>query len=1651
MGTGLELFIFVASTTYQIVQQQKLKRAQERAAEARKGFQFTIAGESTALPIAYGKNLLGGIEVKHHITSNYTQATDNSDNTFSTDFTNTSVSGSKNEFLHVQHALCHGGIEGVQWIKINDTNYNNTEPKFKHLLRTFKDGGSADAIATANGIPSTNTFTGVAYASSTFKLNRDDQNYSGVPTAGFLVKGRKVRWIEESSGSYSLSSQFIYSNNPALCLLDYITNADFGRGLPASGIDLESFYHAAEVCDTIVATNRSTGGQVNGQKTIHTVADLGSRPTNLEKRTYENELWYTTASSEYWYWDKTAWVLTTQTQSRPLPLYECNITLDSSSTIRDNIEKIMNTMGLAELTWSSEGKYKLLLEYPTTVAEQNALVDATHYFDDDSIVRNKINVSYPAASDRLNQCTVTFANEHEDFKEDSITFPETNSTAHNTFLTEDNNQPFIGDLSIDGITDPYHALASAEQAVRKSRSLFTLDLTVTKKGLNLEPGDFINVTSSVTDITSEVFRVESIKVNQDFTVNLTCYKFDYTILAWNVANNIAYTNQPVFDFSVDAPTLGSFTVNTSNILGTASGKLAWTFANDISAVEYLVEISADSGTTYEVLGTTRANTFDVTGLAAGVYDFSIRSRSPSGKLSTRLLIQNETVQLTAAGSVAIVYADTIDAATNTQSYTLGSNNFVAYYPYSGSQPTLPVRSNITFAKFVGESGATGVSIKLQYSSNNSSWHDTLLSTDNYIRTGTLTPPATTYVYGIGVKFVPELGVEYDNGDDGLNAYLHIAYATTSSGGGFSQSPTGKDYIGSYTDNTAADSIYASDYTWALIKGADGYTPIKNVDYFDGDDGTSIKLQYSGNNTSWHDTLLSTDNYIRTGTKTPPATTYTYGTGVKFVPELGVEYDNGDDGLNAYLHIAYADDASGNGFSQSPTGKDYIGSYTDNTQADSNTASDYTWALIKGSDALSIIMSNESHNLAAEATGTSNIIYTGSGTSIELFRGATALTATTGTVNSANEFKVVGAVTGITLGSTSTASNIFTFADHSGWTSSSDAITITYTITVRNEANTANEVYTKVQSLTLSRAGASGVGERGAGWWRYETGTSASTASLSDTAINTFFAAATGLTVVAGDRLIVTNTATPSEATGYLRNNANTAWAEQAEFIDGDLLVSGTVTAEQIAADTITTSNLQAGVIKSGNIDAGAVSADKMTIDGELILGNDAGFLAGRTFNSAYEDAGFFVGRETRADNSQGFELSTSSTNSSNELTGIIHNEQEHLKLFNPLFSVGGNVSGGVTTYTTTQTINLGVNTGRSITVTAIGGGGGGGGGHDNQGDNVGGLGGTGGTTSVSIYHSNTTSGNLITSLSATGATGGQSGGGGRASVGGSGASSSFGVGGGGGSLNSPGNDASALSYGAGGGGAGGDASSTFDHSGAAGLGGNAAQAVVENITNITYTTDIYAVVTSVGASGAGDTSAVTYAGGNGGSGAVAISSVFGGTTEYTTSEFGNLGFDSYLKYFGTRHSFSYSSALGSVSSNAGTAATTNRLWMVTSFSGTSSTDMWVYSPITGKRFITYLLTSSSNTSIPLVSPSAYWAWNGKDQLSDSTHQSTSSNTLTFLTSAAAVIGFIYFEAGVSFGHNGNFQIDGKFFECPAGDDTLLDFANKYQLITESNN
>lgn len=246
-------------------------------------------------------------------------------------------------------------------------------------------------------------------------------------------------------------------------------------------------------------------------------------------------------------------------------------------------------------------------------------------------------------------------------------------------------------------------------------------------------------------------------------------------------------------------------------------------------------------------------------------------------------------------------------------------------------------------------------------------------------------------------------------------------------------------------------------------------------------------------------------------------------------------------------------------------------------------------LLEGADAVSSVMSNEAHVFPASATGAVSS-YTGSGTTLRVHEGATALTYDgAGTNNGTWTFST--ATTNITRGTiTGSGTTTATIGQHIGVADGTDTASIVYTITGKTQNGTALSL-TKTQTFSKSKQGTTGsTGSTGAAGTRgsldlYRSGSSPLTTVEADAEI---LAQTGSATKVLGD------TVTEYNGTNYvsvLRWNGS-AWAAPTVTIDGSLLVTGTVTAAKLQANTITAAS---GVIADLAVKTVMLEGEAVTI------------------------------------------------------------------------------------------------------------------------------------------------------------------------------------------------------------------------------------------------------------------------------------------------------------------------------------------------------------------------------------------------------------------------------------------------------------------------
>lgn len=162
----------------------------------------------------------------------------------------------------------------------------------------------------------------------------------------------------------------------------------------------------------------------------------------------------------------------------------------------------------------------------------------------------------------------------------------------------------------------------------------------------------------------------------------------------------------------------------------------------------------------------------------------------------------------------------------------------------GTEDTIYTKS------YIGTDGEDGISVTVQSVEK----HDTtttikLVDSDGNVSTITL-----------------EDGEDGDNGLPGANGYVHLAWANSADGSvDFSTSISyGKDYLGTYSDNTEADSQDYHDYSWTYIRGMQGEQGEPGEPGDPGTGVTKIQPQYylsTSPNSTIGGTWTTTLNYV----------------------------------------------------------------------------------------------------------------------------------------------------------------------------------------------------------------------------------------------------------------------------------------------------------------------------------------------------------------------------------------------------------------------------------------------------------------------------------------------------------------------------------------------------------------------------------------------------------------------------------------------------------------------------------------------------------------------------------------------------------------------------------------------------------------------
>jgi hypothetical protein len=301
------------------------------------------------IPVIYGTRLVGGTRV----------------------FLETS--GNDNQYLYGALVLCEGEINGITKIYVEDKEVTfsgsfsdggtitSNDSRFGDTIQvqTFYGTDAQSQSTLLNNLSSwsnkTRTFAGLSYIA--FRLTWNADKFQGIPKIQALVEGRKISTYDVSS----VETTGVFTSNPAFCLLDYLTNTRYGKGINIADIDIPSFYTASTIADTQV-TPYSGGSDIN--------------------------------------------------------LFDCNAIIDTSQKLIDNTRILLK--GMRGFLPYAQGKYKLIIETTgssvLTLNEDNIIGGIKVSSERKNEKYNRVQVNFINPDKNYQSDTIVYDTDHSTLK-----------------------------------------------------------------------------------------------------------------------------------------------------------------------------------------------------------------------------------------------------------------------------------------------------------------------------------------------------------------------------------------------------------------------------------------------------------------------------------------------------------------------------------------------------------------------------------------------------------------------------------------------------------------------------------------------------------------------------------------------------------------------------------------------------------------------------------------------------------------------------------------------------------------------------------------------------------------------------------------------------------------------------------------------------------------------------------------------------------------------------------------------------------------------------------------------------------------------------------------------------------------------------------
>ncbi len=294
-----------------------------RSPESKRGYEVTKTGSTISHQIIYGKMKVAGARIFDGTT------------------------GEDNVDLHRVVAFTGHEIESFEEIYINDEvatidgSGTVTSPsRYQGKIKIYQHLGSPNQAADSNLVSAVSSWTGnhrlrgIAYLYCKFTYDVDAFP-NNVPEITAVIKGKKVYDPRTSTT--------VWSDNPALCVRDYLTATGYGLGEAAANINDTAFTTAANICDETNTDAGTTRYTANGAFTTaiepqELIADLMT--------SMGGTIWYTQG-----YWNVKAAKWTAPVLDLNEDDLRSGLNLSTRHSRRDNFNSVKGTFKGSESNW----------------------------------------------------------------------------------------------------------------------------------------------------------------------------------------------------------------------------------------------------------------------------------------------------------------------------------------------------------------------------------------------------------------------------------------------------------------------------------------------------------------------------------------------------------------------------------------------------------------------------------------------------------------------------------------------------------------------------------------------------------------------------------------------------------------------------------------------------------------------------------------------------------------------------------------------------------------------------------------------------------------------------------------------------------------------------------------------------------------------------------------------------------------------------------------------------------------------------------------------------------------------------------------------------------------------------------------------------